>query len=293
MRVVEWVRPSRVLSDHEVDIFFNRPLEAPTMFQFTTSKFETPSHTGAFSLKWVTSGEEEYLIGNRRIRLNAGQFLFVNSGEQYSSRIQKTTRSGSIFIPETDKSAALLALHSHETGNIDPAHVLPKTEIPQCSFTLPEQKSKQLGALLCSANELDKQRQSDAARILIMEALNALFAAAPVSALAQYAKRSTRDELLQRLSRAKTEIDETRGKISDLQHLSETACLSKYYFLRLFRDVYGMTPMMYARSIRLKDAVRALAAGNDPKKTARSAGYSDMRAFLRACNQSSYAASQK
>lgn len=285
MRVEEWEQPSRVLSDYEVDIFFNRPLEAPALFQFTTNQFETPTHAGAFSLKWVMSGEEEYRIGKRSVRLRPGQFLFVNEGEDYSSHIRGKTRSGSLFVPETDQVSALASLTPGDFGLAGPETDGPPKEVPQCAFSLSKTRSQQVAQLLSQFKRLDGHAQTELSRLLLIEALRTLYGAAPASALMHYAKRATRDELLQRLARAKAEIDETGGKVAGLERLAGTACLSKYYFLRLFKEVYGTTPVAYAQRLRQQRAVRAIAAGEDPKKAARAAGYTDMRAFRRACGR--------
>jgi AraC family transcriptional regulator len=74
-------------------------------------------------------------------------------------------------------------------------------------------------------------------------------------------RKATRIELYKRLSRA---MDVLRsgfcGEIS-LDQLAAEACLSKYHFLRLFRNAYGLSPYQYIQHLRLEKA-RALLAGS-------------------------------
>ena len=284
MRVAKWSKPSRELTKHEVDIFYDRPLHIPTLFSFKTRKFEVPSVSGAYSLKLVTSGVEEYEVDKRTIRLQPNQLLFVNAGQKYSSRIATETQSVSIFLPEPDRVSILQSLVLTHEESLDqkqcPAVI---NEVPQIPFSPDDATSAVMSKLLGLVSNKKHEDTLEATRLLMVLAMGRLLKTAPVSALNQYTKRSTRDEIISRLLRAKSVIDDTYGQVSDLDHLSQTACLSKYYFLRLFGDVFGQTPSNYARRLRVLKALKAIENGEHRSKAARTAGYDNLRSFRRAC----------
>ena len=59
------------------------------------------------------------------------------------------------------------------------------------------------------------------------------------------AKLSTRQELFRRLSKAKIHIHTHLHTPLDLDTLSQVACLSKFHFIRLFKEAFGLTPRQY------------------------------------------------
>jgi len=48
----------------------------------------------------------------------------------------------------------------------------------------------------------------------------------------------------------------------DLDELSQEACLSKFHFIRLFSQAFGVTPHQYLISLRLNHAQRLLLTSN-------------------------------
>ena len=240
MQLVQWRQPARDLSRSEVDDFYHRPLSTPTLFKFKTTTLELPAHEGAFSLKLVLSGEEEYRIGRRTIALRPGQYLFVNAGETYSSRIASETESISIFLPEAERQSAIDAIFGRGADALDQkSFETAYTEAPQIAYSPCETSRTAMAQLLRALKDQDNEERVNATRLFIAEAMGSLFRAAPAPALRDYAKASTRDELMQRLVRAKSLINETCGQEADLDVLAECACLSKYYFLRLFSETFG------------------------------------------------------
>ena len=61
-----------------------------------------------------------------------------------------------------------------------------------------------------------------------------------------------------RLSRAREFIDDCYHLPLDLDQISRQACLSRYHFLRLFRQVFDRTPHQYLTERRIKRAKELL-----------------------------------
>ena len=72
------------------------------------------------------------------------------------------------------------------------------------------------------------------------------------------AKLSTKKELYRRLIQAQEYIHENLHTNLDLDTLSQVACLSKFHFIRLFKEVFEQTPRQYLISCRLERASKML-----------------------------------
>ncbi|MEM7367132.1 MAG: AraC family transcriptional regulator [Bacteroidota bacterium] len=76
------------------------------------------------------------------------------------------------------------------------------------------------------------------------------------------AKLSTRKELYRRLCMAKSYIHTNLHTPLDLDTLSQVACLSKFHFIRLFKEAFGCTPRQYLIGRRLDTASQLLIQSN-------------------------------
>src|SRR5260370_22295254 len=65
-------------------------------------------------------------------------------------------------------------------------------------------------------------------------------------------------DLYERLGRARRYIDECYDLPWDLTEISKQACLSRYHFLRLFRDAFATTPHQYLIQRRIEKAKELL-----------------------------------
>lgn len=108
-------------------------------------------------------------------------------------------------------------------------------------------------------------------------------------------RQATRVELYKRLSRAKDLLhshydaghavshpdSHPDGEIS-LDLLSAEACLSKYHFLRLFRQAYGLSPHQYIQQLRLEKGKRLLVGSKMPiSDLADLLGFANSQSFSR------------
>ena len=70
--------------------------------------------------------------------------------------------------------------------------------------------------------------------------------------------KSYGSEVHERLCRARTYIDECYDLPLDLNEISKQACLSRYHFLRLFREAFATTPHQYLIQRRIEKAKELL-----------------------------------
>ena len=71
---------------------------------------------------------------------------------------------------------------------------------------------------------------------------------------------SNAPEVFERLNRAKQFIDQSYDLPLDLQQISSHACLSRYHFLRLFRQAFNKTPHQYLVERRIEKAKELLSS---------------------------------
>jgi AraC-like DNA-binding protein len=69
-------------------------------------------------------------------------------------------------------------------------------------------------------------------------------------------------DIYRRLLRARRFIDQHYSMPLDLDRISAEACLSRYHFLRLFKQAFNRTPHRYLTERRIQRAKELLAAGN-------------------------------
>lgn len=68
-------------------------------------------------------------------------------------------------------------------------------------------------------------------------------------------KKSTQEELIKRLYRAVDYIYAFYNQPIKLEELAQISCLSKYHFLRSFKQFFGLSPLQFIKQIRFKQAI--------------------------------------
>lgn len=281
MEIVEWQQPKRTIPQCDVDEFYERPLPEITVFRFSTAGLEMPEHHGSFSLKSIREGSETYFFSGRSVTLRPDQVMLVNGGERYGSAITDSAESLSIFFRDDELATALHYLESSGQSQLENLPDAAAREVAQIAFTGNSVKAE-LQRLHIALDAEDESEATEAAMFLLLASLIQNRQLAPLTALENLKKRSTRDELITRVLRAKHYLEESQGSDCDLDSLAELACLSRYHFLRVFTEVVGQTPVAFARTQRLQQAQRLLALGESLTMVHRSAGYASLASFVRA-----------
>lgn len=95
-------------------------------------------------------------------------------------------------------------------------------------------------------------------------------------------KHSTKEEVAKRLSIAVDYIHAHYYSSVTLDELALVACMSKFHFLRTFKQVYKLTPYQYIMSVRLDRAKQLLQTTQMPvSNIAAMVGYDDVSVFSR------------
>ncbi len=282
MRLVQWKGSGYRVTSSE-DKFFSSALHETTLFHMSTPYFEIEPHSGEFSIKLVLQGEEGYIFSRRKVTLRQGSVLLVNAGETYASLICSPSESLSIFFcrDEVHEAATCVGQTAEEILDMpDKSATIP--EVAQIAFAGSPMFYNRLATTISAVNLRDISTAKECVRYLLLDALGSSWNVAPPCVLQKVRRRTTRDELLTRIYRARTLIDDTFGVDVDLDRLAQEACISRYHFLRVFAEVTGETPVAYARRRRFERAKLEMDRGEDPLWIALLVGYKDLRTFLRA-----------
>lgn len=85
--------------------------------------------------------------------------------------------------------------------------------------------------------------------------------------------------LYKRVVHAKMFIDKNFAESLDLNLVSDEAAFSKFHFIRLFKKIYGLTPHLYLRKVRLDNAKLFLEEGHSVIEACELSGFESVGTF--------------
>jgi AraC-like DNA-binding protein len=100
-----------------------------------------------------------------------------------------------------------------------------------------------------------------------------------------FKKVNTNEEVFRLLLNAKELLDLHAMKNLSLEEISAGAGISKYHFIRLFKNVFGISPYQYQKRKKLENAKLELLNGGSIFHTAIAHGYADLATFSKAFKQ--------
>jgi len=98
-------------------------------------------------------------------------------------------------------------------------------------------------------------------------------------------KAAVKVELYKRLSLATDYIHAGYMQNIQLDDIAAAACLSKFHFIRLFKQVHGLSPYQYMQQLRLDKAIQRLTAGESVQQVADMLGYDNANSLSRIFKQ--------
>ena len=102
-------------------------------------------------------------------------------------------------------------------------------------------------------------------------------------------KYSTRQEILKRVSVAKEIIEDNYLQNLDLNWLAKESCLSKYFLIKSFKQVYNITPHQYQIRLKINEAKKLLRQKNlSVTEVARYLNYPNIYSFSRQFKLATY-----
>lgn len=246
---------------------------------------------GPFSMFLNLEGSSSVQADRRHLKVGTDRFVLTNFGQHYDLIIQDQlpTTTFNIHFGERLFVETCASLKKTYEQNLDQPAPSPEDSLTFFIRTraLTQPLMQQVQSLKKHyesvtgpdpSDEIETELLRELLQCLIMEASTDLKGADSISSL----KHSTRIELLKRLYLTIDFMHDNYGEPLNLNNLSEIACLSKYHYLRTFKEVFGHTPLKYLKSIRLEKAKQLLRETRLPvREIAWKLGFEEPNSFIR------------
>lgn len=213
----------------------------------------------AYSLKYVSKGEEIYQVEGRREVIGREQFLLVNLDQEVSVSIhdEETVEGLCVFLSKDLMDEVYSSLDAREEKLLE-APAARNARFPgsfPCRYL---GHQSQLGAHLYRVAQQQRIEQSDA----FIEDKASLYQLAELLCEQQQLvetqigrlqsrKRSTREELFRRLTVGLEYMHDNWHMPPKMPEVAREAALSEYHFYRLFRKAFAQSPQQYLLAFRL------------------------------------------
>lgn len=255
--------------------------------QFVGGRFIGVSANPLLSIKCMFGGIGDYTTDNgQRHRVDDSNYLVLNHGHDYTieKRAKAPVESFCIFFP-TDFSASLANQFARSDDQLlDAGPTRPATQFNFFEHLRPQNDvvTKHIQAL--RAKIVSSELDSVSVELHLMGMFTHLMSEhADVRkrlAKLSWSRCGTRTELYRRIHVARDYIHANMGEPFSLDLIASTAALSKYHFLRAFREILGETPLSYLQRIRVEKAKGLLSTTNlSVTEIANAVGYVSLPSF--------------
>lgn len=200
-----------------------------------------------YVLRYLEEGEEKFRTSDHIFTLEAGQFLILNPDTPLTyTPLSSQTKGLWVWLDKNDVAKAFQQWSMQSPGDWQTLISEERGYPEWCEHTYAVEHNP-LGQALTTKGILKPE--------VLLEALfttqQRVFAQ---MAQLTSAKLSTKMELFRRLCQARNYIHHNLDTSLDLDTLAQVACLSKFHFIRLFKEAFGQTPRQYLIGHRLEHA---------------------------------------
>ena len=231
-----------------------------------TNKTFAPHFHEEYSIALITSGTHDFTCNKNDFAARPGDIRLINP---HDIHVCKSKTWGYItFTPDNNFVEAFSESCQRELHNI--------------TFENPVIKNRKLAKLFIDLNSATKEWKDELMAENILEELVVNLISSYSSSEIETKEISySRAKLAQSVEYMKSNFDESL-KLENLANISE---LSKYHFLRKFKEEFNMTPHAYLLQIRIQKAKNMLKQNKTLCDIALSCGFSDQSHFTRVFNK--------
>ncbi len=250
------------------------------------------NHRSRLSVRWIVGGRYTYEVDGERFILEPGKFLIINDGQTYNSVTAHgiVTDCLTVSFNYSVFENVLTTLSNTDGWLLDnPFNANPNSEISfllntyriEGEFqTLLEQFARfTQGAFVPTALDesfyLLMRQLLVSQKKVVREVLNI-----------PSAKKSTREELYRRISRAREFLRANADDELRIETVAAEANLSAFHFLRTYKKAFGVSPHQEILNIRLEKARKLMSLGKfSLGRIAIESGFGDLSSFSKAFRQ--------
>lgn len=253
-----------------------------------SSSMESEEHVSRLSIRCVLNGHQYYRLGSHDHMISPDTYLIINQGQTYKTSFAADYEIEMLLVAfQPDFAEQLLySLVTPDDRLLDNPFGSSKQPVLFFEQAYPVSPHiRRTFARLRDYIAAPHAQDVDLDTLYTNLLTHLLYAHRDVHhTIGQLSpvKHSTRVELYRRLTVAKDYIDAHLHTDIDLDTVSRIACISKYHFLRLFREAYGRTPHRYITERRLERAAFLLKqTGRPVTEICREVGFEDGGSFGR------------
>ncbi|MEQ9424958.1 MAG: AraC family transcriptional regulator [Cyclobacteriaceae bacterium] len=253
----------------------------------TTSGTERNNIKGPFSLFLNTAGNSIVKSEGRHFNVTPDSFCTINNGQYYDLIIpeRQTTTTFNIHFGHSLLAETLQAFNATEAlleGDYN--QLRNNLQIKPHTIFL----DKHIRSLTCKLQLLYKTspEAKEVEELLLHEILTYIIRfeldLKQCETKIKSLKKSTQSELLSRLLVAQDYIHSNYSSEISTETLSKVSSLSKFHFIRTFKEAFGSTPHQYISKVRLNKAKDLLLTTKLPvKEISMLVGFKEPNSFLR------------
>lgn len=246
-----------------------------------------------FSLFLNLSGKTLLRSDRAEVALTTDNFCLVNKGHTYDLIIPENATTFNIHFGDSLFTEVLATFQNKSNqlldAPIDSNHDNSDFKIKSVWKDEPLKKSLIDLELFYQRNDLDEfgdHREYELLSEILSQLLSQQSKSLSRPPSVSSTKASTRTELASRLTRSVDYIHAHYHESISLDQLSVVACLSKYHYLRTFKEVFHCTPQQMIAKCRLEKAKSLVLSTNmSLSDIAISVGFSELAAFSRFFNR--------
>jgi AraC-like DNA-binding protein len=231
-------------------------------YSTTRGNYHYPTHETPYLLVANFRESGQYVLNDRKVTASDSHFYMLNPGDQLEIDLRKkhALQTFLVAFDQTFVNHVFQGATNSDEALLDDA--LERTSdtpfVPAVPFLMNAQISQLLYSTLQSSQE-----DEILAEILIgffpllddtksrLKNLKAI-------------KHSTREEIYRRIFVAEEFIREHLAETISLNEMAAAACLNRFHFLKLFKEMRHTTPHQYLTSLRLEQAYQQLKTGRVP-----------------------------
>lgn len=265
----------------------------PTCILHVNAKQEfRPEVRGPLSLFINLKGRSHCKVGNHRATIDTGNYFLSNSGDHYDLLIDEAedTETFNIHIEQRLMDQVYAGLTTSESKLLDqPDHVgSQKLNF----FTQLYKRDAFVDGLIeeiragVAINGSQAMQETEQMSRLLTHLIKVHTGSLKEMGRLPAVREVTREETYRRLTLARDFIHSCYQKEVSLEHLAGIACMSRYHFLRAFKETFRCTPYQYLKNLRLEKAQSLLIKSDIPvQEIGLELGYQNLSSFSRVFRQ--------
>jgi AraC family transcriptional regulator len=234
---------------------------------------------GPFSIFTNLNGNSSVVVSDKKVTVNENTIFISNPSQVYTLEIKSQVETFNLHIGEKMAEAILYsAINSTNHLLNNPTNICSQIELPNKIYwrdSIFNQSIQQLASVESSVQE--QEILSD----LILNLLNGHYKIKKGQHF-RSKKDSTKEEIEKRLFLATDYIYSCFDQSISLERLAQVSCLSKFHFLRSFKEYFHETPHQFITRIRLEKSVHYLKHGEiSMKEMTKKVGIENASSFSR------------